>query len=302
MRNGSCTLYLFRCLEPRLWSHIVLRSLPDPLLSGHATTPTYLSNNNFKLSTAIMAVIAKLLGSTNSETSTTSPTHVQYAANLATLRLGRKRRLLSSSDNSDEDAVMIHRPTVTKHFRIDDSSSNSNNVFRNNNNFATALNLSTKDQPMTHHRRRSSLSSSSSSSYSPSPSPSPSLSSSATTDDVNQQEEDPRSLSPAAAAVVVDCRLPIRKRYLRSVLHCDVDDASVPKNVAEDSRTSSSPSATSPSSTPTQLQSPVVDALTAVTDALTAVKPPCLRAGVIRHSSNPQRCLAFYYMPKQILC
>jgi hypothetical protein len=30
-------------------------------------------------------------------------------------------------------------------------------------------------------------------------------------------------------------------------------------------------------------------------------QPPCLRAGVIRHSSNPQRCLAFYYMPKHVL-
>jgi hypothetical protein len=91
--------------------------------------------------------------------------------------------------------------------------------------------------------------------------------------------------------MVADCRrLPIRKRYLRAGLFSAEQEPSSPLL----------PPATGPADVMTATAvTPDPIAISCGSLSAAAVKPPpCLRAGVIRHSSNPQRCLAFYYMPK----
>jgi hypothetical protein len=224
-----------------------------------------------------MAVIAKLHHS-SSDASSTPKRMVNL---MATVRpaLGRKRRLDAASDDSDDQSAMFDQPTW-KSLRIDDD--NTLSIYRcdNGNGF-------TKDVVP---RRRSSLSSSSSSRSS-----SPILS--CTDEAVSQQ--DPRSVSPAADTIVDCLRLPIRKRYLRACLYAAHKAATLNASTTGDSHMDCR-DATPPAMAPVQPESdPAAFSRESRTTCLpSAVKPPCLRAGVIRHSSNPQRCLAFYYMPK----
>jgi hypothetical protein len=227
-----------------------------------------------------MAVAHQLL------TDCTESNQTRYAANLERLRQGRKRRLDSagsSSSNSDEDAAAEdHQAWTRKALRLDlDSIVVNNNTANNNINSSSnsSKKSSTADSKQTKEGtavvapfcaaseglQRTTFSSSTSTA-------SPTPTTSAT----------PRSVSPSTTADDLDCRrLPIMKRYLRSVLPID--------GVSRQAGPSAAPAS------PAAVMTPLIS-------SPPAAKTPCLRAGVIRHSSNPQRCLAFYYMPKKIFC
>jgi hypothetical protein len=222
-----------------------------------------------------MAVAHQLL------TDCTESNQTRYAANLERLRQGRKRRLDSagsSSSNSDEDlAATDHQAWTRKALRLDlDSIVVNNNTANNNTSSNSNKKNNTADSKQTvvapsftasEGLQRTTFSSSTTTA-----SPTATTTSAA-----------PRSVSPSTTADDLDCRrLPIMKRYLRSVLPID----GVSRQAA--------PSA-APASAPAAVMTPLIS-------SPPAAKTPCLRAGVIRHSSNPQRCLAFYYMPKKIFC
>jgi hypothetical protein len=84
---------------------------------------------------------------------------------------------------------------------------------------------------------------------------------------------------------MADCdSLPIRKRYLRAGHFAA--DPSIVGSVVDSQAT-----------TDTSLDQNMTISVGSSRLPL-AVEPPCLRAGVIRHSSNPHRCLEVYYIPK----
>jgi len=220
-----------------------------------------------------MAVANQLL------TACTESNMTRYAANLERLRQGRKRRLDSAgtASSGDENSAVGHEAWARKALRLDLEATANNNISATNNN-----RKSVNTDVSTENKEESARGADSRRAQSPGSCQSTPLSSatSPTATAPSSPAVQSRSVSPSTADL--DCRrLPIMKRYLRSVLA--VDSAS--------SSTCEPPPA-----------SPTTAPATSLRLSTPTVKEPCLRAGVIRHSSNPQRCLAFYYMPKHILC